>query len=562
MSDTPTQPGHPSQLAVLERWPVAIATVGLFSSLFCFLNLGGYALMSMEGMIIDGARSMMHSGNWWVPRVYGDVYTYKPAFAYWLSALPQSIAQAPSELALRAPFAGGGVLLAMGLLWLFGRLLGPRTGVFIALAATGGLLFLDKIRIAEFDGPIAVYTGLAIAAAVAALAVSGPRAGVPVATGALATPFSSAGAQAALWVAAYGFAFLGFIAKGVPALMVFGPGLLAAAFLTGNVRRLFRWDHILGAALFLGMVGFYIGSAVAVDGSAIFDQPAAEAGRRSVGWTLSTLGITLLKPVLILAAFMPWTLLLLRTKQTLIVLEPRARRVLLAALGFFCGGTLAFCVVSTHEMRYYLPLAAAAAISSGVIAESMVSRGSNPRSLLITIRVFLVLFVLGAIGTAVDRGLASAGLIVAILVPAGLSLLPSVRRSVVPQLVACSLVLTVAYAFVVMPGRALRRDTTEVAAVFDPLIPKDETVWMVAPSDHAGKHATLLHYLGREVRILPETLSESKPEAAIRFVIYTDERAHLLAKTHRVEDIKMVKHPYFNYHLARVLGRALDAASD
>ena len=157
-----------SWLDALATWPGAVLAFLLLSTFACFLNLGGFGLVTMEGMVIEGGQNMLEDGQWVVPVLYGEVYTYKPAFAYWVAAAGLRLLEPDTEFLWRFPFALSGVLLGMVLLAVVGRLVSPRAGLFAGLAATINPMMAEKIRIAEFDGLLAAAVGMAVASALAA----------------------------------------------------------------------------------------------------------------------------------------------------------------------------------------------------------------------------------------------------------------------------------------------------------------------------------------------------------------------------------------------------------
>ena len=83
---------------------------------------------------------------------------------------------------------------------------------------------------AEFDISLTAGVGVAVAAACYNLAASRPR--------------------WSIWLLGYVALAVGFLTKGVPALAVFAPGLLVAAWAAGRFRRLLGWRHLSAAALF------------------------------------------------------------------------------------------------------------------------------------------------------------------------------------------------------------------------------------------------------------------------------------------------------------------------
>ena len=75
----------------LNRRSWALVAYSIVAFFVCFWRLGAGRIIQMEGMVSDGARSMLASGDWLVPRVYGEIYTFKPALAYWFAAIAHGI---------------------------------------------------------------------------------------------------------------------------------------------------------------------------------------------------------------------------------------------------------------------------------------------------------------------------------------------------------------------------------------------------------------------------------------------------------------------------------------
>jgi 4-amino-4-deoxy-L-arabinose transferase-like glycosyltransferase len=302
-----------------HRWPGAVLVYSLVAGLVCFWRLGATGLVSMEGIVVDGARHMLASGDWLVPRLYGEIYTYKPAFAYWLASIPLRLADPPSEALLRLPFAATGFLMGLAVLILIGRVSSWRAGLLSSLASVTGVLFLQKARMAEFDIPLAASVGVAVAAACYNLSTSRQR--------------------WAVWLLGYVALAAGFLSKGPPALMFFGPGILVAAAACGRFRRLFGWRHLSAALVFMAITGSYLWAVWESAGPAAFRQPVVESRIRGLGgWTLEpddellslpeaswvsragddfgqgwsrALVLSVVKPVGLWASFLPWTILLL-----------------------------------------------------------------------------------------------------------------------------------------------------------------------------------------------------------------------------------------------------------
>ena len=501
-----------------DRWPGAVAAYLVFAGLACFWRLGATGLVSMEGMLVDGARGMIASGDWLVPRVYGEIYPYKPALAYWLTSIPLRITAEPTEWLIRLPFAGSGFLMGLAVLALVGRVAGRRAGLLSAMAAVGGVLFLQKARLAEFDVLVTAGVGVAVAAACSNLAAERARSGV--------------------WLLAYLALAAGFLAKGLPALVVFGPGLVAAGLATGRFARLLRWGHLVAALVFVAIAGGYLGLAYASAGSQVFSQPMVESQVRGLGGPLrqgddspasseaarfapqedevaaKPLGALLVgfgKPLLIWASCLPWAVLLLFYGRRVGWRSGTgAERLGRAAAGFLVAGTLGFMALPTHEMRYYLPLCVPLAILSGLVAAGRSERAGRPERLLVGACVgiaalFAGAAVLGGLVVLPSPQVAEAHRLALVLVGgvAAVALVIVVRR---PRLDRVSLVLVIASLCVmsieylgIQPYRASKRDLAPQARELARYLPQEEPVWVPGPSDRAGKHASLYFYLDRPV---------------------------------------------------------------
>ena len=236
----------------------------------------------MEGIVADGAREMVRTGEYAVPRLHGEIYMYKPPLAYWLASIPLRIWDRETEWTLRAPFALCAVLLGLSVFWLSGRMVGQRQALTCALAALTGGLMVQKLHRAEFDMPLALGVGVAVVAACCNLA-------------------SERQSRRLWWLCYLGLA-VGFLAKGAPALMLFGPGLLLAAVAVGRVKALFRPSHLAASASFCSWRGAGSTGVVASAGWEAFDQPLLEAKHKGfTEWSWSTFGIALTKPLLVVA---------------------------------------------------------------------------------------------------------------------------------------------------------------------------------------------------------------------------------------------------------------------
>ena len=434
-------------------WGVALVLYLAVALAICFGGIGSTDVYVMEGIVADGAREMVRTGEWAVPRLHGEIYMYKPPLAYWLAAIPLQIWDRETAWTLRAPFALCAVLLGLSVYWLSARLLGSRRGLICALAASTGGLMVQKLHRAEFDMPLALGVGVAVVAACCNLASERQ------------SPW--------LWWLCYLGLTVGFLAKGVPALMLFGPGLLLTAVATGRVKALFRPSHLAGVALFGLLAGGWVYGVVASAGWEAFDQPILEARHKGfTEWSWSTFGIALSKPLLVVGLFLPWSILLpiVSRRSWWHSLTAQERRLALGAAAFSLTGALAFTVVPTTESRYFLPLAAPLGLLFGMAAHA----GGRGRS---------------------------------------------GRRSAV--LLACALGLWLVHTVILEPRRVAKRSLRSVAEAFRPHLAEGETLW-TTPVRKGFHHSGLFFYLGHQVRTVGPN---AKPVSGSALVLFSDEPA-------------------------------------
>ncbi len=561
-------------------WPGAVLLYSLVGAVVGFWRLGATGLVSMEGMTFDTAGRMLASGDWVVPYLYGEIYSYKPALAYWLGSIPLVLSEAPSEALLRAPFAACGFVMGLAVLVLIGRQAGWRGGLLAASASITGLLFLQKARMAEFDIVVTAGVGVAVAVACVNLSASRQRWGV--------------------WLLGYGALAAGILAKGVPALVAFGPGIVVAALASGRLRRLFGWRHLSAVLLFAAIIGGYLWAAWETAGPAAFEQPLGESRVRGFSWLgrkeaamasaetrwisdpddrwgegwVRMVVLAVVKPVSIWSAYLPWTLLLLYPLLRYPVLRragPEGRlppllsgRLERCAAGFLVAGTLMFLLVPSHEMRYYLPLCAPVGILCGLLADRLLGlERDRIRGLLAASFGLAALFAVATVVLALrfntppiamaDRWLlAVAGTLAGAAGfyswrwrgggPAG------IRHGLLGLLGIAALCALLCQYLGTEPYRASKRDLRPQAEELARHLPAGEPVWVPGPAGKAGKHASLFYYLDRPIRAFrPE---RGLPPPGARCLVTAQDLEELeTAPGFQFREIARAEHVWFSYRL-------------
>jgi 4-amino-4-deoxy-L-arabinose transferase-like glycosyltransferase len=176
---------------------------------------------------MDGARAMVETGDWLVPRYQGEPFFDKPALTYWLMAAAfRAFGFSLGVGRLVSAAAALGSIVAAA--WLGRLLLGERAAVYGALALGTTLLVLSFGRVAMSDMLLTLWCTLAVAIGASATDERGP------------TVFRMTALGATLG--------LGFLTKGPVALVLAGLGLALLAFHGHEGNRLRLEGRGLAAA--------------------------------------------------------------------------------------------------------------------------------------------------------------------------------------------------------------------------------------------------------------------------------------------------------------------------
>ncbi len=530
----------------------------LISGVICFFGLASIDVITMEGIVADGARHMVRVGEYTVPHLHGEIYSYKPPLAYWMALASCRLFGEETEWTLRFPFALSAMLMGLGVLLATVRVAGPRTGLLCAFASLTGVLTVQKLHLAEFDMPLAAGVGMAIAVACRILCAEQPRGG--------------------LWLIAYLALALGFLAKGVPALMFYAPGLLLAAVATRRHRELLKPGHLAGVLLFLVVVSAWLVGAFQAAGWQAFEQPIAEARDKGFTWSMAMVGSTLVKPFKVWALFLPWTLLLPASLRAGKWSSGPAWRMAVAAASFVAAGVMVFMTVPAAESRYLLPLAAPMGMLCGLAARYYPGASGTARRR--AVEVLALVVGLGAVAIALGVSSADfssrvvlAALATLILVRLGYGWFREPSRSRfqaaaattargdlagvtaspgVPLLVAVAVLGWVIHTRGVEPHRAELRSLRAVAAAFEVHLEPESELW-TGPVDRKFRHSSLFYYLRRPVRTC--AADGGGPVAGDHIVFFSDEHGELMRNVqfdYRIIERRSQRR--YGYMLARVIG--------
>lgn len=141
--------------ALLHTWAQAtwfhLLLLGLVSLLFFFHGLAAGELYRTESLRAIIAAEFLRTGDWIVPRLYGEPLFTKPPGMYAAIALMSLPFGEVTETTARLPSALAATSIVFLMYWYFRRQLGAVAGLLAALTMPLSLMWLDKAPSAEID---------------------------------------------------------------------------------------------------------------------------------------------------------------------------------------------------------------------------------------------------------------------------------------------------------------------------------------------------------------------------------------------------------------------------
>jgi 4-amino-4-deoxy-L-arabinose transferase-like glycosyltransferase len=313
------------------------------AALFAFgLNSGSF--YRTEGLRAIVAAEMLRSGDWLVPRLYGEPLLTKPPGHYAAIALASRPFGAVSDWTARLPSALAATFVVFLIYRWFARTLGQQAGFVAALLAPMSLMWLDRVPSAEID--MAQLAWVAASLCCLYRAVESHEAGRREQLWWLAALVCVAGGVLTKWTA--------------PAFFY----LTAVPFLwwRGRLRLLFARPHVVAAVLGASLCLLWVGAVIARVGWEPFVEtlrqealPKLLPGQRDrdAAWYEPAL-----HPLRLLAANLPWSALALWALRPafLRLWSGDARRLVQLLHCWTWPNLLFWCLVPNHATRHTLPL--------------------------------------------------------------------------------------------------------------------------------------------------------------------------------------------------------------
>jgi 4-amino-4-deoxy-L-arabinose transferase-like glycosyltransferase len=337
---------------VSRHWPDAIVIALLITtiSLIYGARLSLQPLVGEETRWATGAREMLQTGDWIVPRQQGQVFPERPPMTMWMMAAAGWLRGDVDPIAVRLPSVIAVVLTSL-LVYAYARVLLSQT---VAIAAT--LIYATFGQVLQIGrlGESEALFALLVSASLLVWHVGYIRGWRPI----------------IVWSSGFTFAALAALVKGPQAPAYFGAITGAyLVFVRRDWRYLLSWQTVAGALVFTAVIAAWqIPFYRATDWSAVIATWAGLAGDR---FKLSgVLSHAVTYPAETLVCLLPWS-------PMLFALIRANRRELLAdgwqVVSFLLTATaIAYPTVwiaAGARGRYFMPLYPVVAIFVGLLIE-------------------------------------------------------------------------------------------------------------------------------------------------------------------------------------------------
>jgi 4-amino-4-deoxy-L-arabinose transferase-like glycosyltransferase len=339
------------------RWPALAGLLALCAFLF-FYGLTAGDLYRTENLRAIIAADFLRSGNWVVPKLYGEPLFTKPPGMYAAIALVSWPFGGVSTWTARLPSAVAATLAVLLVYWYFGRQFGRLGGLVAACLLPASFMWLDKVPTAEIDALQVAWVTAAVVFFLRAL-----------------DDEEEAGRSRAWvwWLAALLCVAGGFLTKWTAPAFFYGTAV-PLLWWRGRLRLLFGRGHLAGAALAAAVCLGWAGLAVTLTGWDVFYETVSREAlqRLSPSHHLEALqelspshqpqvypwAAVLLHPFRTLAAGLPWS------PFALVALWPgftrlwdeRGRRLLQALHCWAWPNLFFWSVIPEHALRHSFPL--------------------------------------------------------------------------------------------------------------------------------------------------------------------------------------------------------------
>ena len=260
-----------------------------------FTNLGLLAFIDDETIRSLVALEMKISGNYIAPTIHGDFYYRKPPLFNWILLFFYEITGRINEWTTRLPTVFF-LFIYTGVIWLY-----TKTTFGNKKAIINALIFLTCGRILFWDSMLGLID-ITFSMVMYLLFM-------------MTYTFEKRGKHTLLFLSTYLLASIGYLLKGLPALVFIGVTLLVWYGWKRQLKKLFSLSHLAGIAL-MGVIlgGYYY---LYINHNSMLDQLGEnlldESARRTVvnyGWG-KTIQHLFTFPFEMVYHFLPWALMII-----------------------------------------------------------------------------------------------------------------------------------------------------------------------------------------------------------------------------------------------------------
>jgi 4-amino-4-deoxy-L-arabinose transferase-like glycosyltransferase len=328
-----------------EHSGACVALLLAMSLCLFFYGLDTSELWRTESLRAILAQQMLDSGDWIVPRLYGEPMFTKPPGMYIAIALCSLPLGHVTEFTARLPSALAATACVLLFFWYFKRHLGRVAGLAAGLILPLSPMWLDKASAAEIDMlQVAWVTASLLYFFRATENDEGPG------------PFR-------WWLAAALCMAGGFLTKWTAPEFFYGTAI-PYLWWRGRLRWLFRWQHFVSASIAAGVALAWIGAAIGMEGWDVFWAPVQREALSRLVPTYDTYRPdypwreSLLHPFRLLATTLPWSAAALLTLRPSFaqLLDARGRRLLVAMHCWAWPHVLFWSLPTEHTPRHSFPL--------------------------------------------------------------------------------------------------------------------------------------------------------------------------------------------------------------
>lgn len=343
-----------------------LLVLGLCSFLF-FHGLSAGDFYRTEGLRALIAQEFLRSGDWIVPRLYGQPHLTKPPGMYAAIALGSWPAGTVCEWTARLPSAAAATLAVVLFSGYFRRQLGSLAGLVAAVVLPMSILWLTYTPSAEIDMLQVAWVTAAILCFLRALEIAEacpPTAWVHVSALSCQlkpiAPHHGSKVECLWWLAALLCVAGGFLTKWTAPAFFYGT-VVPLLWWRRRLRLLVRWPHLVSVSLAASLCLAWIGAVVALAGWSTFaDTVSREAllrllpgEHRPYPWSK-----LLTHPLLLLATTLPWSAVALVALWPGFaqLFDPRGQRLLQALHCWVWPNLFFWSVVPERAVRHSFPL--------------------------------------------------------------------------------------------------------------------------------------------------------------------------------------------------------------